>query len=192
MIKVFFDTETTGLNYKLHSMHQFAGLVEIDGKVVETFDFRMQPHEKAQIDNSALKVCGITEEELWSYPTMKEAYKAIMALLDKYIDRYDPKQKAKLVGFNNRRFDDDFLRMFFELNGNTFFGSYFWTDTLDVLVLASQYLEDRRPTMPSFKLKRVALELGIVVQDKSLHGALYDATLTRQIYRIVTGIDLEI
>ena len=82
--------------------------------------------------------------------------------------------------------------MFFNLNGDTFFGSYFWSDSIDVLVLASEYLEDRRVDMPSFKLKRVATELGIVFDKTDLHGALFDAMLTRQIYRIVTGLDLEI
>ena len=59
-------------------------------------------------------------------------------------------------------------------------------------VLASQYLLKRRASMPSFKLKRVAKELGIVVEEESLHDAYYDVKLTRQIYRIVTGLQVEI
>ena len=46
--------------------------------------------------------------------------------------------------------------------------------------------------MPSFKLKRVGLELGLAVDPDSLHDALFDARLTRDIYRIVTGIEIEL
>lgn len=192
MIKIFYDCETTGTNYKLNSIHQLAGLIEVDGKIVETFDFRMRPHEKAVIDPGALKVCNKTIEEIQAYPPYKETYKNIIAMLGKYINKYDAKNKAKLVGFNNRSFDDNFFRMFFDLNGDSFFISYFWSDSIDVLVLASQYLEDRRLNMPSFKLKRVAMELGLVIDKDGLHDALFDAKLTRDIYRIVTGLDLEI
>lgn len=192
MIKIFYDTETTGTNYKLNSIHQLAGIIEIDGDIIEEFDFRMRPHEKAIITPEALKVCNKTLEEILAYPSYKETYRAVKKMLDAYIDRYDAKNKAKLIGFNNRSFDDDFFRMFFELCGDTFFNSYFWSDSIDVLVLASHYLEDRRPEMPTFKLKRVALELGITYDKSELHGAPFDAMLTRQIYRIVTGIDLEI
>lgn len=192
MVKIFYDTETTGVNFKLNSIHNLAGFVEVDGEIVEQFDFYMQPHEKAIIDPGALRVCNKTIEELQAYPPIKEGFVLFRSMLNKYIDRYNAKDKGKLIGFNNRSFDDPFLKMFFDLCGDTFFFSYFWPDTIDVLVLASEYLEDRRPEMPSFKLKRVAIELGIVFDKKNLHGALFDAMLTRQIYRIVTGIDLEI
>lgn len=192
MIKIFYDVETTGTNPKLHSIHELAGYIEVDGEIAEHFDIRMRPHEKAQIDPGALVACGKTAEEIQDYPPYQEGFKLFRDLLNKYINRYNPNEKAYLVGFNNRAFDDVFLRTFFELNKDTFFGSYFWSDSLDVLVLASQYLLDRRPEMPTFKLKRVALELGIVFDKSKLHGALFDAMLTRQIYRIVTGLDLEI
>ena len=45
--------------------------------------------------------------------------------------------------------------------------------------------------MPSFKLKRVAKELGILVEEEKLHDAVYNVYLTREIYRIVTGLELE-
>ena len=41
--------------------------------------------------------------------------------------------------------------------------------------------------MPSFKLRRVALYLGIKVDDSKLHDALYDCELTFEIYKIVRG-----
>lgn len=191
MIKLFFDVETTGTDYRKHSIIQLAGMIEKDGKVVEEFNFLVKPHEKAQIDEAAMAVNKKTVEEIMQYPEMKEAHLRLLKILGKYVDKYEKSDKMWLVGFNNRAFDDTFLRMFFELNGDRFFNSWFWSDSLDVLSLASQYLLDRRAQMPSFKLKRVAKELGIPVYEDELHDALYDVRLTRQIYRIVTRLELE-
>lgn len=192
VVKIFYDTETTGLDYKKHSIHNLAGYVEVDGKVVEEFDIYLAPHEKAQIDASALKVCGVTEEQIRAYPCYRIGKKQFTDIVAKYIERWDKKKKAYLIGFNNRGFDDNFLKMLFELCGDTFFFGWFFPDTQDALIFASHYLEDRRVNMPSFKLKRVAIELGIEVDKIQLHGAKYDAYLTRLVYRIATGIDLEI
>lgn len=79
--------------------------------------------------------------------------------------------------------------MLFDLEGNRFFGSYFWPDSLDAMVLASEYLKDIRHTMPSFKLHRVAKTLGIETEEDERHSALYDAAITRKVYRVVTGLD---
>lgn len=190
VVKIFFDVETTGTNYKLHSIIQLAGLVEVNGEVVESFDYKVRPHPKARIEPEALRVNNTTEEEIMSYPSMRKVHKAFTRLLSKYVDKYDPKNKAYLIGFNNRAFDDFFLRYFFELCGDRFIGAWFWADTIDVLCLAGQYLMEERTAMPSFKLKRVALTLGIDTDKKELHDALYDSKLTRQIYRIVTGLEL--
>lgn len=192
MVKVFYDTETTGLNHLKHSIHNLAGYIEVDGKVVDEFDIYMAPHEKALIEKEAMKVCGVTEEQIRAYSPYKTGKKQFTDLLGKYVDRYNPKQKAYLIGFNNKAFDDDFLRTLFELCGDTFFNSWFFSDSQDVMVFASHYLEDRRIDMPSFKLKRVAMTLGIEVDKTKLHGAKFDAYLTRLVYRITTGIALEI
>lgn len=192
MIKIFFDLETTGTNSKKHSVVQLSGLIEIKGEIVDSFNYSVRPHPKAQIEAEALKVNNKTEEQIQGFPPMEDVHRAFVKKLAKYIAKYDSKDKAWLVGFNNRSFDDIFLRKFFELCGDKFFGSCFWQDSLDVLVLSSQYLLDRRTGMPSFKLKRVAKELGIVVDEKRLHDAVYDVELTREIYRIVTGLEFEI
>tara|TARA_R110002124_G_C8955158_1_gene513620 strand:+ start:2729 stop:3307 length:579 start_codon:yes stop_codon:yes gene_type:complete len=192
MIKIFYDVETTGLNPKLHSVHQLAGIVEVDGSLVEEFNYKVRPHPKAEITKEAMSVCKKSEEEILGYPEMSTVHKRFVKMLGKYVSKYDAKQKIHLVGFNNRCFDDLFLRAFFELNGDKFMGSWFWTDSLDVICLASEYLQHRRSEMPSFKLKRVAKEIGLVVDQQGLHDALFDARLTRDIYRTVTGIEYEI
>lgn len=186
-IKIFYNTETTGTNHKIHSIIQLSGIIEVNGQVVDTFNFLMAPHPKAQIEEEALKVNGRTEEEIKAFPNFCIVFLKFIDLIRKHIDQYNVDEKAQLIGFNNRAFDDYFLRYLFELAGNNFIGSYFWNDTVDTLVLASEFLHEIRHTMPSFKLKRVAQELGIAIDKSRLHDGLYDAELTREIYRRLTG-----
>lgn len=191
MIKIFYDLETTGFDYRKHSIHQIAGYVEKNGEIVMKFDIKTRPHPKAKYEPAALETCKKTEAELKQYQPMKQAHKMFTSILDKYVNKMDKKDKAFLIGFNNRYFDDKFLSAWFEQCGNNFWASYFHMG-IDVQGLALEYLKDRRPDMPSFKLKRVALELGIHVDPEKLHDAYYDIELTYQIYRIVTGIEEEI
>lgn len=186
IIKIFYDVETTGVNYRQHGIHQLSGLVEINGQVKERFNWYVKPNPKAKIDPEALAISGITEDDFDMYPEMADVFKEFKKLLDRYINRFDKTEKAWLVGYNNRGFDDDFLRAWFDQNGDNFFGSYFWSDSLDVMVLASQHLIPFRKIMPSFKLKRVAMQLGIPVDESKLHDSSYDIDLTRSIYLILT------
>ena len=68
-----------------------------------------------------------------------------------------------------------------------YFGSWFWANSIDVMVLASAYLATRRPDMENFKLSTVARTLGVDVQSESLHDAMYDIELTKAVFDIVTG-----
>lgn len=192
IIKIFYDVETTGENPRKHSIHQIAGLVEVDDMVQERFNIYSRPHPNAILEPAALSVSGVTEEQILSYPSMTDAKNNFCRILAKYINKYDKNQKAYLVGFNNRGFDDRFLRMWFTLCDDQFFGSWFWSDSRDTLVLASEYLESRRTSMPNFQLHTVAETLGIPVEKSKLHDARYDVELTRQIYRIVTNREIEL
>ncbi len=182
---LFFDLETTGTNPGRNGIHQISGQIVIDGKHVQDFDFHVQPNPKAVIEDAALNVGGVTREQVLAYPPMGQVYKEFVAMLDKYVDKYNKKDKFFLVGYNNAAFDNQFLRGFFLQNGDNYFGSYFWSNSIDVMVLASAYIADRRADMENFKLSTVAKFLGVSVSDDSLHNALYDIELTRAVYEIV-------
>ena len=190
--KFFYDLETTGTDPRKHSIHQIAGLIEIDDVVVHEFNIKTRPHPKAKIEAEALAVGKVTEDEIMAYQPMNEAYMDLIGILSKYVDKYNKKDKMWMVGYNNRQFDDPFMRCWFEQNKDQFMGSWFWSDSLDVMALASEYLIDRRANMPSFKQSRVAMELGIQVDPDKLHDAAYDMKLMRQIYRIVTKREIEL
>jgi DNA polymerase-3 subunit epsilon len=186
MSKLFFyDLETTGLSSYTHAIHQISGMIVIDGEIKERFDFKVKPHDKALIIEAALKVGNVTEQQIMSYPEMTIVYKELIDMLSGYVSKFDKKDKFHLVGYNNSTFDNPFFRQFFTLNNDKYFGSYFWSDCIDVMVLASNKLKDRRHEMEDFKLKTVAKFLGIEVDESKLHEAGYDIELTKGIYDLV-------
>lgn len=186
MSKLFFyDLETTGTNPSRHGIHQISGEIVIDGKTVETFDFKVQPNPKAQIEDAALEVGDVTREQIMAYPPMGQVYTQLVAMLSKYVDKFDKTDKFHLVGYNNRGFDDNFLRGFFLQNGDKFFGSFFWADSIDVLVLASTFLADRRAELQNFKLATVADFLGIDTTAGKLHDASFDIYVTKAVFDFI-------
>jgi DNA polymerase-3 subunit epsilon len=187
-MKLFYlDLETTGVRYWKNGIHQISGAIEINGEVKETFNYNVRPFHKALIEDEALTIAGITRDDLEDYADFKDVYDDIILRLSRYVDKYNRKDKFYIVGFNSAGFDNPFFRAFFVQNGDEYFGSWFWSVPIDVIVLAAQYLKDKRVEMKDFKLKTVAAFLGITVDESRLHDAIYDIELTREIYKIVSA-----
>lgn len=182
---LFFDVETTGLDSKIHGIHQLSGMLDVNGHVVESFDFKIKPAEHLVIEEAALKISGVTREQIMSYPSEAQVYKQFIAMLGKHIDKFNKLDKAFLAGFNNAAFDNDFLRAFFIRNNDYYFGSWFWSGSLDVMVLANEHLKEERPNMVDFKLRTVAQYLLGSIDESKLHDANYDIHLTREIYKYI-------
>jgi DNA polymerase-3 subunit epsilon len=181
----FFDLETTGLDNQKHAIHQISGKIIIDGVEKTKFNFKVKPFEGALIDATALKIGGVTEEQIMQYPSCHQNYVSFVTLIQKYVNRFDTGDKFHLVGYNNSSFDNQFLRSFFKVNKDDYFGSYFWSDSIDVMVLASNFLKHERHNIRDFKLKTVAQWLKIDVDAKRLHDAEYDIELTEKIFNII-------
>lgn len=160
---LFFDLETTGTNPGKNGIHQISGEIVIDGLTKEKFDFKVRPNPNALIEQQALDVAGVTREQILAYLPMDEIYRQFVAMLGKYVDKYKKTDKFFLVGYNNASFDNQFLRGFFLQNSDQYFGSWFWSNSIDVMVLASNKLAERRAEMENFKLSTVAKFLGIEV-----------------------------
>jgi DNA polymerase-3 subunit epsilon len=190
MKRFFFDLETTGVDWAKNAIHQIAIIIEINGKVVNTIDWRLKPFDGARIDDKALEVGNVTREFLDEQDDQGKVFKRLLRELGKHVDRFDRQEKFHLCGFNNRYFDDRFLRAWFERNDDLYFGAWFWPDSLDVMVLASQHLAHQRKHMKNFKLATVAETLGVKVDATKLHDGLYDVTITREAYNKITNADL--
>ena len=163
------------------------GSVVIDGDIKEEFNFFVQPNPKAQIEPEALKVCNVTVEQIMAYPLMKDIYNKLIEVLSRHVDKFNKNDKMFLAGYNNSSFDNNFLRGFFLQNGDKYFGSWFWSNSIDVMVLATPYLSHLRETMPDFKQSTVAKFLDIDVNDSLLHDANYDLVLCKEMYKKVCG-----
>jgi len=179
---LFYDLETTGVRYWKNGIHQISGEIVIDGESKEKFNFFVRPHESCLIEEEALAVCNVTSEQIKAYPPMQEVYQELTNLLAKYIDKFDKKDKFFLVGYNNSSFDNAFFKAFFVQNNDNYFYSWFWVNSIDVMVLSTLFLMDKRASMKNFKQETVARELGIELDSSKLHDAHYDVWLTKIIY----------
>jgi DNA polymerase-3 subunit epsilon len=181
----FYDLETTGTKFWKNGIHQISGAIVIDGEIKEKFDFKVRPYETALIEEEALKIANVTKEQIMEYPSMKEVYSKIITMLSKYVDKFNKKDKFHLVGYNNASFDNPFFRAFFVQNNDVYFGSWFWSDSIDVMVLASYKLLNKRSELIDFKQSSVAKYLGIEIDDSKLHDAEYDIEICIKIFNML-------
>ena len=183
----FFDLETTGLDPMKCAIHQIAGKVIVDGAVKEGFNIHCRPFAGALVDDYALEVADVTKEQIMGYQPMEDAFSQLLQILDRYVEKYDRADKFFIAGYNIAAFDVPFLRKFFTRNGNNYFGSYFWSVPLDVIILAEAKLMNVRSSMENFRQGTVARQLGIDIQEENLHDALYDVDVCYEIYKRITG-----
>ena len=180
---LFYDLETTGTEHQKHGIHQVSGIIEINNEVVDEFDFKVSPAARCEIEQSALDLRGLKPEIIKAYPEMHIIFAEFTSRIEKRIDKYSKSDKFFLAGYNNASFDNHFLRAWFGDNFHRYFGAYFWSNSIDAMVLATEKLKVVRAQMPNFKLHTVAKQLGIEVDESKLHDALYDVHLTREVYK---------
>jgi len=184
---LFFDVETTGLDWRVNGIHQLAGEIVINNEVVDFFDLRINPFNGCEIDKRALDVSNTKQSDFKQYRSEEDIYFVLYELLERHVNYKNKKDKFFLAGWRAPEFDVKFLQALFERNApDGIFSSYFWNNPIDVKVLATQYLLNERADMESFSLAAAAKHLGVEVAESKLHSAAYDAYLSRMVYEIVT------
>ena len=181
--KCFIDTETTGIDRKLHDIFQLSGCIEdIDGTVLEEFDFKFRPFSLEHVEQSAFDKTGVTYEELENLPmTSWQAYAAFINVLSKHCNKFDKKDKMQFIAYN-AQFDSEFLREFFIKHEDNYFGSWFWSPQICALQLAASFLIDVRGALPNFQLATLCASAGFPWDESQAHNALYDIRQTRKLY----------
>lgn len=79
-IEVVLDVETTGLDYTRERIIEFAAVKLEDGKIVDTFETLINPHQ--HIRKSSQAIHGISEEDLEGAPEEEEIYPKIFEFLE--------------------------------------------------------------------------------------------------------------
>jgi DNA polymerase-3 subunit epsilon len=181
MKEIFFDVETSGVDYKKNGILQLAGTIEMDGERVESFDFKMKPFPDQIIEDEALEANGITRSQIESFADPHNCYIQFIRILGKYVDRFDRSDKFTLIGYNSR-FDDDFMREWFKRCNDKYYGAYFFWPAIDVANMVAVKYRKVRSQFPNFKLMTVAKALKIEVDESRAHEAGYDTMITRAVY----------
>lgn len=183
--QLFLDLETTGTRLHLHGIHQLAGEIVLDGKTVETFDLHPRPFDDDTLDYRALEMAGLTEEELWSRElTPVVAREKLTKLFEKHVDRFDPKDKFELVGYNVN-FDDEFTRKWWKKTGDDFYGAWVYFPPKDVAQMVARVLGPDRGGLKSFKLENVIEYFGIETPEGKYHNAVFDIRATKLLHDLL-------
>jgi len=175
---LYFDVETTGRSADKNDITQISGIVEIGGKVAETFNLRCQPFSYENIEPEALEITGVSLDQLKSFPTPQEAFRDLLAVFDRHIDKYDKADKFTPAGYNVR-FDLDFLQQFFIKNGQKYgSGSYQNWRAIDALPICHFLNYCGGIDLLDYKLGTVCEHYGIPIQA---HDAMSDINATREL-----------
>lgn len=185
---LYFDTETTGTDPKVHEITQFAAIIEIDGVVKEEVNYRCQPTRWDAIDPQALATTGVTVEQLKTFEPPLKMYLKIIDLLSKYIPQYTKLGDKFYPAGHNVSFDLQFLDAFIRQHGSfdhKKWGSVTWQNwrALDTRVLANYLMSEGRlrhqyGALPDVKLGTLCEHYGIKI---NAHDALSDIRATREL-----------
>ena len=181
---LWLDTETTGLSPWKQDVIQMAGIVEIDGKVMEKFEFKCQPHFWEDIQQQALDVHGYSEEDLAEFPKPAKVWNQFCRVLDTYVDKYDKTDKFIMAGYNVG-FDFDFMKSWWSKCEQSYFGSYFEYKQFDVYPLVFLFDQKYNWQMPKHKLVNICEFLSIEIHA---HDALADIEATKKVYDRLCGM----
>lgn len=172
-----FDSETTGTSPRRNGMVQLSGIIEIDGEIKEEFNFHMRIFDEDEIDDEALKVTGMTLQQINSFMDPRVVYTLFIDILEKYVNKYDREDKFYPCGYNGY-FDYHFLSNWFKKIGDNYFGSWFNHRLLDPLPILRFLNFCGIIDLPNYKLGTVCEYFGISLQA---HDALSDVRALREV-----------
>jgi DNA polymerase-3 subunit epsilon len=178
---LFFDCETTGLDPVKNDIIQLAGIVEIDGKIKDEFNFFSQPFNYDNISPEALEVHGISIDTIKQFPKPQLLKNRLINILSQYVNKYDQNDKFFPAG-QNVRFDIDFLSENFKKNQDKYFGSWLWRYPLDLYSLSTALRYKGILKTENLKLETLAKHFNV---ELKAHDAMSDIRCTREIIRII-------
>ena len=189
--KVYLDLETTGLEKLLHGVHQIAGAIEIDGQIVDTFDFKVCPFSHRLIDHDALAISGVVWEQVRRYPKPLDIFPEIEGYFQEMFDTWQPHRKFTFVTYG-KILDMDFLQQFFLHNGSNQLNvlqDWRSVDVLSLVRLLVDWGDKGLDRLANLRLQTVCDYFDIPLKP---HDALDDALALRTLHHKLTGRTIEL
>lgn len=186
----FIDVETTGRKSEQNSIWALSLILVIDEKVAERKTWYMRPMTTWEEPALELAKQSFTEEEIRNFPMQYEAFEEFTKIITKYVDKFDKKDKLLFGGYNSK-FDEEYVRAWFDFNDDKYYGSWFFSGTLDIMALCVFTFRSFRHKFPNFQLATLAAFFGIELEA---HKSESDVNATFEIYKELTKritIDLE-
>jgi len=183
---LWLDTETTGVDEKIHDVIQIGFELQINGQIEEGGELFLAPVSPIEnVSPQALETNRRTLEEIQEFPPAKEGITTFFEILDKHIDPYKKTDKFIMAGYNVR-FDYNMLRTMWGKVGREYFGSYIQWIVIDVATLVAEAVAVKAEPYdcPDFKLKTLCRFFQIPLDA---HDALADIKATRKLYEILVG-----
>jgi DNA polymerase-3 subunit epsilon len=165
--EIVFDTETTGFGVEEHRMVEI-GAVELINHLPTGKTFQAYLNPQREIDWSATKVHGITNEKVATCPTFADIAPQWLAFVG----------TATLIA-HNAEFDLSFLGMELLRAGHP----RPTNAVVDTLALARQKI----PGQGRYNLDALCRYYGIDLSARTHHGALLDAQLLAEVYIELMG-----
>ena len=167
MREIVLDTETTGLNYKAGDRIIEVGCVELINHVSTTNNLQFYCSTNKIIDESAIKIHGLTNAFLNEYPPFKEYVKKFLAFIGN-----DP------LIIHNAEFDLGFINNELMLLGI----EPLKNKIIDTVSFARKKLNTRIANL-DYLCRRFQINLS----ERDLHGALLDSQLLAEVYLELMG-----
>ena len=175
---LFLDTETGGLDARVHSLLSL-GLVVGDGsRIANTLEILVK-HEPYVVSGGGMKVNRI---DLARHDAQALAPAQALAVLDIFVDQHFPHRCQPIIlAGHNVGFDQAFLKVFLEGQGQSL-EPRFSHRVVDTHSLAAGLRDAGK--LPSASLSSTALfdHFGIRVPEDQRHTALGDAVATFELY----------
>ncbi len=183
---IAFDCETTGINPEAYALITISGAIVIEGVVQEYFDFKMAPLPNDQVTAEALEVNCLSVEEIDKYPDpIITLHRDVLPMLDKYINKYDKKDKFYPFGYNVG-FDQNFFNTWVKKCGIKYgVGSYMHWCSLDLMQVVNvlEYTGVLPDSLPNRKLSTIAAHYGVPLEA---HVGLSDIKATLLLGQMIT------
>jgi len=177
---IWIDTETGGIDPKVHGLIQLAYLVDINGTIVKEGTLYSNCAGKSY-NEKALQINNFTVEQVKTFPPPEMMYKELKNVLNQFVNPFDKVRENKFYfGGYNADFDFKFIHQLWLDNSDEYLFAYFNHGFLDPAAMV-RFLQYGRHDIPAgIKLGQLA-EYFQVKPAGSLHDAMTDIKLTRDI-----------